>query len=112
MNKAETAQLLTVISQIDNRKLEPATVEAWFAVLGHLDYSIAVESARVHFRDSTDYLMPAHIVAGARRIQERLDREERRHRPAIETKEITFDRAEFDRQVAEAIQFYREENNV
>jgi hypothetical protein len=112
LNKAETAQLLTVISQLDNRKLEPATVEAWHAVLGHLDYSIAVEAARVHFRDSTDYLMPAHIVAGTKRIQDRLDREERRHTQAIEMKEITFDRAEFDRQVAEAIEFYREQKNV
>jgi hypothetical protein len=109
VNKAEVAQLLTVIAQVDNRKLEPATVEAWFEILGYLDYSIAAEAAKLHFRESSEYLMPVHIITRSKKLKELLEREERRLQPAIAAKEITFDRQEFDRQVAKAIEFYRKE---
>ena len=72
MNKTEMAQVLTIASAIDNRKLSPEAVEAWFAVVGDFDYDVAVEAVRRHFRESAEYLIPNHItVIGAGIIRER-----------------------------------------
>lgn len=78
MNKAEVAKLLTVASTIDNRKVEPETVEGWFLILSDLDYGVALESMRVHFRESTDYLMPAHIRRNVGRVLDARERDMRR----------------------------------
>jgi len=79
MNKAEVAKLLTVASTIDNRKVEPETVEGWFMVLSDLDFGIALESMQLHFRESTQYLLPAHIRGNVRRVLDTREREARRN---------------------------------
>jgi len=63
MEKAQTARLLAVAAVVDNRRVEPATVEAWHEVLGHLDYGACRRALAEHRRSSTAYLQPAHIVA-------------------------------------------------
>ncbi len=70
MNKMETARLLTAIAALDNRKVLEETVEAWYAVLHAYPYSDAAEAVRRHFEDSTEYLLPAHVKAGVRRLRE------------------------------------------
>lgn len=70
MNQRETAELLTYASMIDNRTVAPETVVAWHEVIGHLDQVTAREAIVTHRRESTDYLMPAHIIRNARRIRE------------------------------------------
>lgn len=104
MNKVELAQLLTVVSGFDNRKVTPDTVEIWFPLLQDIESDIALAAVQEHYRNSREWLMPSDIRAQAKRMQERLDREERRMRPALPRPEITFDRAEFDRMVAKAIE--------
>ncbi|WP_159573058.1 hypothetical protein [Curtobacterium sp. 18060] len=70
MNKLELSKLLTTFSLVDHRNIDPETVNAWYDVLGDLDVDFAYEAGVEHFRESTDYLKPAHIVAGAKRLQQ------------------------------------------
>lgn len=75
MNMRETSQLLTKASLVDNRKLTNETTMAWQEILAGVEYADAMAALTHHRATSTDYLQPAHIVAGARRIRaERLDR--------------------------------------
>lgn len=69
MNVQETTDLLTRIQVIDNRRVEEATVLAWFELVADLDHGQAVEAAKLHFRESTVYLTPAHIRANVERMQ-------------------------------------------
>jgi len=104
VNKFELAQLLTIASAIDNRTVSPETVNVWHPIVGHIGFDIAVEAVQLHFGESDKYLLPAHVVAGARRVQERRLRDARRSAPrAIGSQQITLDRAEFERLTQEAI---------
>lgn len=71
MTPRECASLLTYASIIDHRTVAPETVAAWVEVIGHLDVTLAREAIVQHRRESTDYLMPAHVIRGAQRLQER-----------------------------------------
>lgn len=68
MTEVELHQLLIEASGIDNRRVTKFTVAAWYPVIGKFDYPTALEAMRRHFATSTDYLMPAHIAIGCRRI--------------------------------------------
>lgn len=83
MNLEETDRLLTLIQNVDKRKIDDATVLVWHEIIGDLPFADAVEAVTSHFRESTAYLMPAHIVAGAREI-DRLRIRAERERLAIE----------------------------
>jgi hypothetical protein len=73
MNKTEVAKLLTMASAIDNRTVGTETVEAWFMVVGDVDFEDATSVMFQHFRTSTDYLTPRQIIMGV----EALDRKRR-----------------------------------
>lgn len=107
MTELECAQLLTAISAVDNRTVGVETVKMWHKSIGRLDADVALEAVHQHFAESTVYLVPAHITAGARRIQDARDREARKNRPAIQPARITLDRAEFERLTAEATEAAR-----
>jgi hypothetical protein len=64
MNKTEVAKLLTMASAIDNRTVGTETVEAWFMVIGELDFEDATTVMFQHFRNSTEYLTPRQIIIG------------------------------------------------
>lgn len=68
MNLAETNQLLTRIQVVDNRQVGDSTVVAWHVLVGDLDYAAAAAAVDLHFRESTAYLMPAHVRRGVERI--------------------------------------------
>lgn len=68
MNIQQTNQLLARIQVIDNRQIGDSTVLAWHELVGDLDYAASVEAVRLHFRESTSYLLPAHVVQGVARI--------------------------------------------
>lgn len=68
MNIQETNALLARIQVIDNRQIGDSTVLAWHELVGDLDYDAAVEAVRLHFRESTAYLVPAHVRHGVERI--------------------------------------------
>lgn len=68
MNIRETTELLTRAQLIDNRRVEEATVLAWHELVDDIDFAPAVEAVRLHFRESTAYLVPAHVRKNVDRI--------------------------------------------
>ena len=68
MNAVEVGKLLAEVSVIDGRVVDEATVLVWMPLVGDLDYQTCVESVRLHRRESTAYLTPAHVRAGVARI--------------------------------------------
>lgn len=68
MNIEETGKLLARVQVIDNRRVDEATILAWHELVEDLDYAMAVEAVRLHFRESTTYLVPAHVRRGIERI--------------------------------------------
>lgn len=82
MKKTECADLLQEIAAIDNRAMSNETVEAWFAVIGHIPFEIAREALHLARKDDrVSYLEPRHIVSWARDAAIRLDREAGRNIP-------------------------------
>ena len=69
MNIEETNQLLIRIQVIDNRQIGDSTVLAWHELVEDVDLATALEAVRLHFRESTQYLTPAHVRAGIERIR-------------------------------------------
>lgn len=78
MNELEVSKFLTFVSAIDNRIVEPETVLAWQPILATYTLDDSISAAQMHFAESIEYLMPAHITSNIRRvINERIRREER-----------------------------------
>ncbi len=107
MNLVETGQLLTVAAAFDNRHVTTDTAIAWHEVLEDIELEDALVAVREHHKNSTEYLMPGHVVAGARRNKDRREREMRKSVRALERAPITFDRESFEREVAEQIEYWR-----
>lgn len=63
MIEREVAQLLTLAALIDNRTVTPETVIMWHGIIGHLQYDDAAAALREHYDRSTEWLMPAHLIA-------------------------------------------------
>ena len=108
MNLLETGQLLTVAAAFDNRHVTTDTAIAWHEVLEDIELEDALVAVREHHKNSTEYLMPGHVVAGARRNKDRREREMRKSMRALERAPITFDRESFEREVAEQIEYWRQ----
>lgn len=72
MNVEQTAALLAKIKLGDNREVTELVIMEWHDTIGHLPYEDAVDAVRVHRRDSTEYLMPAHV---ARIVAQRSERQ-------------------------------------
>lgn len=68
MTPVETAQILTLISQYNGMPVDKARALAWHDMIGELDYDDAVEAVKAHFRISTDWLQPGHLIAGVKAI--------------------------------------------
>lgn len=69
MNPSDAAELLTLAAAFDRRTIGKADAIAWADALTGLDPNDCAEAIRAHFRDSTDYLMPAHVRRGVRKIR-------------------------------------------
>lgn len=109
MNLVETGQLLTVAAAFDNRHVTTDTAIAWHEVLEDIELEDALVAVREHHKNSTEYLMPGHVVAGARRNKDRREREMRKSVRVLERAPITFDRESFEREVAEQIEYWRKQ---
>ena len=70
MTKSECAKVLAKIQLGDNRQVDALTLEEWFDTIGHLAFEDAVGAVRLHRQESTDWLMPAHVIRGAARLSE------------------------------------------
>jgi hypothetical protein len=105
----ETAAVLAKIKLGDNRQVDNAglVLNEWHDAIGDLNYSDAIAAVVLHRRESTEYLMPAHIRMGAKRARESREREERKRRPAIEHVPITLDRERFEAETQAAIDAHR-----
>lgn len=88
MTPREAAVLLTKLAAYDNRQPSEAAARAWAEVLIDVDLQEALDAVPEHFRQSTDWVMPAHIlriVEDHRRERHRLQREAaEQERAAIE----------------------------
>lgn len=69
MNVDQVTALLTRIQVLDNRQVDQLTIEAWTPLMSRLEYADAVEAVNIHFQTSSEYLQPAHIVAGVKRLK-------------------------------------------
>jgi hypothetical protein len=74
MNEPEAFQLLTLASARDGRKVSPSVAKVWAGDLARVDLDVAVEAATMHYRESSDWLMPAHVIRNARRVLEGRER--------------------------------------
>jgi hypothetical protein len=79
MTPTQIATLLAYISSIDGRHTSTLMAEAWSDLIGGLDFEDAKSAVKDHYRDSADWLKPAHIVAGVKRIRAARIREVERH---------------------------------
>ena len=69
MEIVSTAKVLTLIALVDRRVVDREAVLAWHDLIGDLSERDALDAVRAHRRESTEYLVPAHVVAGVRRIR-------------------------------------------
>lgn len=69
MNAEEVAKVLAKIRLGDNRETSRETLLEWMDNIGDLDYADAIEAVRMHRKESTAYLMPAHIRDNVRAIK-------------------------------------------
>lgn len=83
MTPDQTKMILAKAALIDNRTVDLAVIKAWHEVVGHLDYRDAMAGLDAHRAESTDYLMPAHLIAQAKKARRLREVNESRQR-AIE----------------------------
>lgn len=65
----EAVALLHLASGFDNRKPDRETTTAWAEALEAVDFTDARSVIVEHYRTSTDYLMPVHVVRGVRALE-------------------------------------------
>lgn len=81
MNRTEVGQLLALAALVDNRTVTPEACLMWHELTGAIPYQDAVEAMHAHYRESTDWLMPAHVVRRVTSMRKAL--EPRTMSPAI-----------------------------
>jgi len=70
MTRQEIAAILAMIASLDGRRAFGALdVTAWEAVIGHLRFSDARDAVIDHYRQSTQTLMPATLIAAVKKIR-------------------------------------------
>lgn len=69
MTPAEAAALLTIAAAYDNRKPDEDQARAWALVLSDLRFEDCRDAIVAHYRHSREWLMPADVVAGARKLR-------------------------------------------
>ena len=68
MNFEETARVLAKIQTIDSRRVDEVVLIEWQDILADTDVSAALEAVRMHRVESTEWLVPAHILRNVQRI--------------------------------------------
>jgi hypothetical protein len=61
MNLEQAGAVLAKAAAFDNRTIGDANLLAWHEILGDLDVDDCLDAISQHHRESTDYLMPAHV---------------------------------------------------
>ena len=74
MDRNEVVDILTLIAARDRRTVGQADVAAWLEDIGDLLFEDARTAVARHFRESTDWLMPANVRRIVKKIRaERLE---------------------------------------
>ncbi len=71
MTPAEAGALLTVAAAFDNRKPDADAATAWSVALDGLRFEDCRDAVVAHYRGSSDWLMPAKVIAEVGRIRQR-----------------------------------------
>lgn len=61
--------VLGVAAAFDNRTVGVADSAAWYRVIGHLDRAEVEEAIIAHYTETTDRIMPAHVLARVSKIR-------------------------------------------
>lgn len=69
MTPTEAAALLAVAAGLDNRKPSAEAAESWAKALGNLPLADCREAVYAHYRESTEWLMPAHVSRRVRAMR-------------------------------------------
>lgn len=78
MNTQEAHALLIKASARDNRVVSGAAAQTWADDLPDVSFTDAEAAMRDHYRERPDtWLLPGHILAGARKIRKLRDERER-----------------------------------
>ena len=75
MTPAQAAALLTIAASFDNRKPDADQAKAWALALDGLGFEDCRQVVVEHYRKTRDWLMPADVFNGVRRLRyERIER--------------------------------------
>lgn len=69
MTLEETVDLLTTAAAFDRRTVGETDAVAWHAAVGDLRLEDCQAAVIAHYRDTTDWLMPAHVRTRVREIR-------------------------------------------
>ena len=75
MTLEETVDLLTAAAAFDRRTVGEADAIAWHAAIGDLRFEDCRTAVVAHYTETTDWLMPAHVREGVRKIRDQRLRE-------------------------------------
>ncbi|GAA4474156.1 hypothetical protein GCM10023094_09230 [Rhodococcus olei] len=90
LTRADVKGLLTFIAMNDNRTVDDKTVDTWCMTLkSDLNAVLVLEAARLHFEDSTAWIMPAHVNRIA--VQLRRDAADRESAAEREARQLAND---------------------
>src|SRR5690349_10856427 len=70
MNTQEAAALLAIAAAFDNRKPDPDAAKAWSVALDGFRFEDCRDVIVAHYRATTEWLMPHHVIAGVRKIRD------------------------------------------
>lgn len=68
MNTQEAAALLAVAAAFDNRKPDADAAMAWGIALKDYEFNSCRDAVVAHYRETREWLMPADVIAGVRKI--------------------------------------------
>jgi hypothetical protein len=69
MTPAEAQNLLSVAAAFDNRKPSEEAAIAWSHALADLPYGDCRDAVVAHYRTSSEWLMPAKVIAEVKRVR-------------------------------------------
>lgn len=69
MTRDEVVEILSYVQAFDRRNVGDVEIEAWHSLLANLDAGDVGRVVRAHFAETTEWLMPAHIVRGVKEVQ-------------------------------------------
>jgi hypothetical protein len=69
MTPTEAAALLTVAAAYDNRKPDEDAAKAWAMALDGFRFHDCRDVIVAHYRVSTDWIMPAHVIGAVKKLR-------------------------------------------